>query len=188
MPLIQAICSEHQVNIDKAFIWSFKHDVIYVILRSCFHQILSVCSSNHDRKRTFLGMQYSCLFCEGVFKKTLIQNADPINTPFNGMYCISASLEKKTYYAFTDQKALSREKITRNCLIQAIVRAQSIEPERAFIWRHLNVVIMWFCVQCHWEPESCVWLYFTFVKSHIFGRFGTSWKYKNISKRVWFER
>ena len=122
----------------KAFIWRHLNVVI------CDFAFMlppeSAFCSNHDRKRTFFWLR-SCLFCEGrisVLKrwfKTPIQNALHGST-------VHASLEKKT--------------ISWACTAHCSRLLFELKwTGKAFIWRHLNVVICDFAFMLPPESAFC---------------------------------
>ena len=90
--------------------------------------------------------------------ETMILNADPKRRERKYCSCFPR-LEDNT---FTWKRRLYRT--VSECLIQAIVRAQ-VNRYRCVIWRHLNVVIMWFCVHAStWIRRFAL---ATFVNAHL---------------------
>ena len=157
-PLIQAIVRA-QVN-RKAFIWRHLNVVI------CDFAFMlppeSAFCSNHDRKRTFLA-------CVHAYFAKAFWNAD------------SKRRSRKYCSCFPREKTIRLPK--KACLgILGMFNSRLLFElkwtGKAFIWRHLNVVIMWFCV--HASPESA------FCSNHDRKRtFLGVWI--GVLKRVYFE-
>ena len=105
-----------------------------VILRSCFHQ----------NQRFALTTIVNCTFlgCVHAYFAKAFWNADvktPIQNAVHGS-TVHASLEKKTI------RLPKKACLGILGMFNSGYCSSSSEPERRLIWRHLNVVIMWFCV------------------------------------------
>ena len=135
-PLIQAIVRA-QVNRKGVYMTSFKRG--YNVTFAFMLPPESAFCSNHDRITHIFGLR-SCLFCEGVLKrwfKTPIQNAVHGST-------VHASLEQEDD-TFTEAHGMSRN--SSDYAFFSGYCSSSSDTGKAFIWRHLNVVIhRWFCV------------------------------------------
>ena len=110
-----------------------------MILRSCFHQNQRFCS-NHDRKRTFLG----CVHAYFARAESAFWNADskrPIQNAVHG----------STVYASLEEKTISWA-CTAHCSRLLFVLKWT---GKAFIWRHLNVVICDFAFMLPPESAFC---------------------------------
>ena len=118
--------------------------------------------SNHDRKCTFLKLR-SCLFCEGVLNAD--QNADP-KRRFTEVLFMLPSRRRRYVYRRRHVSEFSE------CLIQSYCSSSS-ELGKAFIWRHLNVVIMWFCV--HASTRIQRFALTTFVNAHFWAFESAFW-------------
>ena len=122
----------------KAFIWRHLNVVIYDFAFMLPSE--SAFCSNHDRKRTFLG----CVHAYFAKAESAFWNADSkrrFKTPFTGVLFMLPSRRRRF-----------REHALR------IVRgycSSSSEPGKAFIWRHLNVVICDFAFMLPPESAFC---------------------------------
>ena len=130
-PLIQAIVRA-QVNRKGVYMTSFKRGY-NVILRSCFHQ------NQRFALTTIVNAHFWAAFMLILRRRfeTLIQNADPKRR--SRKYCSCFPREEDD--TFTEE-GMSRN--SRNVYFRLLFELKW--TGKAFIWRHLNVVIMWFCV------------------------------------------